>query len=828
MAKRYVNNPQPDVVLVTNVLSVDMPKRGGQVHLDNIYLNLGNVTGQPLALTTFNLIKKSLLNAHRRQYDLKCFISDRQDALRDIYERMDVLHQQLVQQTLIQNNVPTTHVVKSWQKFKHDVRPMVQRLFDRYGRTGREGDSRALKAFLSTLSTDEIEWSRNFIQKRAGNRRYEYHPNFNYADFRYMSKCPTCGKVVFGREGAVITNGSARHHVECLSKRTDLVRVDVPNDRPTFCSPDHVVIVNRRDRSTFTTYASYASSVFRYHNNAWVDYEANKTEYFRNYSANVLDFFPMGHAADGVLLGVELEVIAAKGYRAEVIESIHAQGHPIIFKSDGSLPGETGFEIVSAPLGLEQHGQLWASMLERDDIKVNDSCGLHVHVTRPTNKLQIGRMLMMTNAPKWNDAWRKVWLAVARRENNQYALNDAELEKISNAVKKTRDPGKRYASLNLRKAPTAEFRVFASSVRPLHVRAAIEMAHAVTVYAKQQIGLRDAVGLSAYAFLSWITTKDKRGQYANLIAMLREKSLIGAKNVPLVERPSSTLPNDGEIYRQRVAEQLRIRESVADLLEKFVAPGVKVVFGRPIPHDTVRFTASMFDYTNTEGQIKWVRLGFTTPFIQMRQTADGTKLTERWKTYDTTLLPAQPVDHGTVYVVMDRDPINCRGMDRAYLSECLNANGVFHTFDEHSVRMRMRIRTRVEGEYDEFTVNVPYRAILNNCSTVMMRDHLSEGSGHAVSLKAGYRRDDHGVYHTELTLGGTAVASYRVDANIAPTSSYNATMTRHQLAEFMHWHKAFRVLNTTQQASAWTIDPYRSSAEDIMVYVAGLTQQNIA
>ena len=119
-------------------------------------------------------------------------------------------------------------------------------------------------------------------------------------------------------------------------------------------------------------------------------------------------------------LGVELEVecsyTAGPGREESarrILQSVHAAAEAVTegraagrrllgAENDGSLTH--GFELVSAPLGLDDHARLWRTVLTREHCvgmksHQTTTCGLHVHLSRTgLTSLQIAKMVVFINA----------------------------------------------------------------------------------------------------------------------------------------------------------------------------------------------------------------------------------------------------------------------------------------------------------------------------------------------------------------------------------------------------------------------------------------------
>lgn len=191
------------------------------------------------------------------------------------------------------------------------------------------------------------------------------------------------------------------------------------------------------------------------------------------------------------MFGVELEVGFNTGNRvANALDVWNTVGHDFCYiKHDGSITKEQfddgykvknvmkmGFEVVSAPAGINVHRKRWQSlehakcfgMLRSWDA---DSCGFHVHVSKSAlTWFQIGRLLVFMNHPN-NRYFIEV---VAGRSSNYYTRyirkNFTDCTKIDES---------KYMALRTNKAHTIEFRIFRGTINYKHIIRNIEFVDAL-------------------------------------------------------------------------------------------------------------------------------------------------------------------------------------------------------------------------------------------------------------------------------------------------------------------------------------------------------------
>lgn len=239
---------------------------------------------------------------------------------------------------------------------------------------------------------------------------------------------------------------------------------------------------------------------------------------------------PWSRQHGGRVFGVELEVEVRDGTLDEAASrianfvnnqaaDITADNHTetlLHFEQDGSLTN--GFEMVSAPLGLDDHSRLWKTALSTTLTKGlrshdTDTCGLHVHVSRVgLSDVQIAKAVCFVNDPDN----RALIEAVARRYDAGFCK--VGTKKLTTAHK---SDGDRYQAVNLCNRNTIEFRVFKGTLRYASVMAAIEFANAVVQFAGPANGV--GYNLKAPAFLDYINTNPMRKHTGYLRLYLSDK-----------------------------------------------------------------------------------------------------------------------------------------------------------------------------------------------------------------------------------------------------------------------------------------------------------------
>ena len=239
---------------------------------------------------------------------------------------------------------------------------------------------------------------------------------------------------------------------------------------------------------------------------------------------------PFSRQHNGRFFGVELEVEVKEGEREEVAaridgfvngqsRDITAESHAekvLYFEQDGSLTN--GFEMVSAPLGLDDQSRLWKTALSANLTKGlrshdTETCGLHVHVSRAgLSDVQISKAVCFVNDPDN----RPLIETLARRYGTGYCK--VGKKKLTTAH---HSDGDRYQAVNLCNRHTVEFRIFRGTLRYSSVMAAIEFSNAVIQFATPANGV--GYNLKTPAFIEFINTAPMRKHTAYLRLYLAEK-----------------------------------------------------------------------------------------------------------------------------------------------------------------------------------------------------------------------------------------------------------------------------------------------------------------
>lgn len=224
-------------------------------------------------------------------------------------------------------------------------------------------------------------------------------------------------------------------------------------------------------------------------------------------------------------MGVELEVEVKDGDIDDHVRKLNEVlndgivGKRVYFEADGSLTH--GFEIITNPMGLDSHYELWSVLNDRDltrGMRSHDTstCGLHVHVSRKNmHNLQINKMNVFLNHPDNQDLIK----AVARRYDVNYAR--ISQKHISNAHKYDIE---RRDALNITNDNTVEFRIFKGTLRHDTLLSAIEFANAVVNFTMPASSA--GFHLSMHRFIDFIDSPSQRSETKHLRAHLKSQNVM--------------------------------------------------------------------------------------------------------------------------------------------------------------------------------------------------------------------------------------------------------------------------------------------------------------
>ncbi|MFC8532062.1 hypothetical protein [Nocardia sp. NPDC057227] len=229
---------------------------------------------------------------------------------------------------------------------------------------------------------------------------------------------------------------------------------------------------------------------------------------------------PVFHGRGPLFLGLELELKLPRGVLSEAADTaIKHLGGLGYLKEDGSI-SPWGFELVTHPMSPEfaREEFPWGLLtrLRLLGAYTDDTVGIHVHLSRagfssPAHAYRWLKFVYRNEAPV---------TTLARRRHSQWAeFTPAARARAVTDAKGLRDPDHyipRYQAVNVQPAETFELRIFASSVKPQQVKAALGFAAASVEYTRElsaaQIARRR--GWEWAAFTAWVA--NRRPDYSAL------------------------------------------------------------------------------------------------------------------------------------------------------------------------------------------------------------------------------------------------------------------------------------------------------------------------
>lgn len=243
---------------------------------------------------------------------------------------------------------------------------------------------------------------------------------------------------------------------------------------------------------------------------------------------------PNPQKPDGLYAGMELEVVSLTD-RNQLAEHINAKrmvGKYCLLETDGSLPGDTGLEIVTGHGEIGHHSELARELCAAIHGKARshstNCCGLHVHVSRlGADSYRLARMVVFWNSPDN----RPLVELVARRYGASFCANKREKAVYDRTrladLSHNQD---RYEMVNLQNSHTVEVRAFRGTTRYETIMACISMAMSTWRFCRR---MPKPAQLNTVSFLGWCQSRG------------------GEEAVPLLEyvqRHGPGLFNDGKTY----------------------------------------------------------------------------------------------------------------------------------------------------------------------------------------------------------------------------------------------------------------------------------------
>ncbi|MEV0764138.1 hypothetical protein [Nocardia sp. NPDC050435] len=232
---------------------------------------------------------------------------------------------------------------------------------------------------------------------------------------------------------------------------------------------------------------------------------------------------PIFHGTGPLYLGLELELrTPSDAFGAAAESSVSHLGGLGYLKEDGSITSGCGFELVTHPMSYEYARAHfpWRLLprLQQLGAYTDDEVGIHVHVSRDgfTSPAHVYRWL------KFIYRNENGVTTLARRISTRWAQFSPTTRKQIGGIAKGEDYySHRYQAVNTNPTHTFELRVFASSLEPQQVQAALAFADASVEYTRTLTAARITRqgGWQWDAFVTWLAT---RPDYAPLLPELTD------------------------------------------------------------------------------------------------------------------------------------------------------------------------------------------------------------------------------------------------------------------------------------------------------------------
>ncbi|MFE9324032.1 hypothetical protein ACIHDR_41645 [Nocardia sp. NPDC052278] len=229
---------------------------------------------------------------------------------------------------------------------------------------------------------------------------------------------------------------------------------------------------------------------------------------------------PLFHGEGSLFLGMELELITPHSQFDDAVELAVADLGDLGYLKEDSSISPCGFELVTHPMSWEYARTRFPwqllNKLRLLGCRTDATVGIHVHVSRAgfSSPAHIYRWLKFVYRNESQVT------TLARRRSPEWAEFSPQARSRAAEFAKGSTAGwGRYQAINVYPAHTFEVRVFASSLYPRQVKAALAFAAASVEYTRTLTAAQVARrrGWEWSAFTAWLTT---RPQYADLLTEL--------------------------------------------------------------------------------------------------------------------------------------------------------------------------------------------------------------------------------------------------------------------------------------------------------------------
>ncbi|WP_433621031.1 hypothetical protein [Nocardia sp. CA-120079] len=229
---------------------------------------------------------------------------------------------------------------------------------------------------------------------------------------------------------------------------------------------------------------------------------------------------PSFHGEGPLFLGMELELITPHSQFDDAVELAVAELGDLGYLKEDSSISPCGFELVTHPMSWDYARTRFPwqllNKLRLLGCRTDSSVGIHVHVSRAgfSSPAHIYRWLKFVYRNE------SQVITLARRRSRDWAEFSPEARSSAAEFAKGSTNGwGRYQAINVYPAHTFELRVFASSLYPRQVKAALAFAAASVEYTRTLTAAQVARrrGWEWSAFTAWLST---RPDYADLLTEL--------------------------------------------------------------------------------------------------------------------------------------------------------------------------------------------------------------------------------------------------------------------------------------------------------------------
>ncbi|WP_406274548.1 hypothetical protein OH799_01390 [Nocardia sp. NBC_00881] len=225
---------------------------------------------------------------------------------------------------------------------------------------------------------------------------------------------------------------------------------------------------------------------------------------------------PHFHGAGPLYLGLELEIKTPSGHFDDAVDTVLAHVRDLAYLKEDSSIRPCGFELVTHPMdyAYAQERFPWPLLarLRLLGCYTDADVGIHVHVSRtgfssPAHAYRWLKFVYRNEAPV---------TTLARRSSTWAEFSPWARSQVRDYAKGQRSAA-RYQAINVRPAETFELRVFASSLTPQQVQAALAFAAASVEYTRglSAADIARRRGWEWTAFTTWVRS---RPQYSPLLA----------------------------------------------------------------------------------------------------------------------------------------------------------------------------------------------------------------------------------------------------------------------------------------------------------------------